>query len=101
MAFSLYDATVANYLQILGAVGGCMEKSLAHFIDKGIDPAEVVETRLAPDMLPFWFQIVSVAHHSRGAIEAVKNGVFMPPTGKPDVAFTALQALVTQAGAGC
>ena len=97
MAFSLYDATVANYLQILGAVGGCMEKSLAHFRDKGIDPAEVVETRLAPDMLPFWFQIVSVAHHSRGAIEAAKNGVFVPPSGKPDTAFTALQALVTQA----
>jgi len=28
MAFSLYDATVANYLQILGAVGGFLEKSL-------------------------------------------------------------------------
>ena len=55
MAFSLYDATVANYLQILGAVGGFLEKSLTHFREKGIDPAEVVETRLAPDMLPFRF----------------------------------------------
>jgi hypothetical protein len=27
MVFSLYDATVANYLQILGAVGGFLEKS--------------------------------------------------------------------------
>ena len=76
MAFSLYDATVANYLQILGAVGGFLEKSLTHFREKSIDPAEVVETRLAPDMLPFRFQIVSVAHHSRGAMEAAKNGVF-------------------------
>ena len=68
MAFSLYDATVANYLQILGAVGGFLEKSLTHFQEKGIDPAEIVETRLVPDMLPFRFQIVSVAHHSRGEI---------------------------------
>lgn len=52
MAFSLYDATVANYLQISGAVGGFLDKSLVHFKEKGIDPAEVVETRLAPDMWP-------------------------------------------------
>ncbi len=31
MAFSLYDATVANYLQILGAVSGFLEKSLHTF----------------------------------------------------------------------
>ena len=97
MAFSLYDATVANHLQILGAVGSFLDKSLAHFREKGIDPAEVVETRLAPDMLPLRFQIVSVAHHSRGAMEAAKNGVFVPPSGKPDLDYAALRALVAEA----
>ena len=92
MAFSLYDATVANYLQILGAVSASLEKSLAHFREKGVDPAEIVEARLAPDMLPLRFQIVSVAHHSRGAMEAAKTGVFVPPSGKPDLAYAALQA---------
>jgi len=96
MAFSLYDATVANYLQILGAVSGLLEKSLTHFREKGIDPAEIVETRLASDMQPFRFQIVSVAHHSRGAMEAAKNGVFAPPSGKSDLDYAALQALVTE-----
>ena len=84
MAFSLYDATVANYLQILGAVGGFLEKSLTHFREKSIDVAEIVETRLASDMLPFRFQIVSIVHHSRGAMEAAKNGVFVPSSDKPD-----------------
>ena len=97
MAFSLYDATVPNYLQILGAVGGFLDKSLTHFRDKGIDPGEVVETRLAPDMLPFRFQIVSVAQHSRGAMEAAKSGLFVPPSGKPDLDYAALQTLVTEA----
>ena len=97
MTFSLYDATVANYLQILGAVGGFLEKSLTHFREKGVDPAQIVETRLAPDMMPFRFQIVSVTHHSRGAMEAAKNGVFTPPSGKPDLDYAALQALVTEA----
>lgn len=97
MSFSLYDATVANYLQILGSVSGFLEKSLAHFKDNGIDPAEIVETRLFPDMLPFRFQVVSLAHHSRGAMEAAKNGVFVPPSGKPDLDYAALQALVKDA----
>jgi len=65
--------------------------------DQGIDPGEVVETRLAPDMLPFRFQIVSVAQHSRGAMEAAKSGLFVPPSGKPDLDYAALQALVMEA----
>ena len=97
MAFSLYDATVANYVQILGAVSGFLDKSLAHFREKGIDPAEVVETGLASDMLPLRFQIVSVAHHSRGAMEGAKNGVFVPPSGKRDLDYAGLQALVSDA----
>jgi hypothetical protein len=97
MAFSLYDATVANYLQILGAVGGFLEKSLTHFREKGIDPAEIVESRLISDMAPLRFQIVSVTHHSRGAMEAARNGVFVPPTVKPGLDYAALQALVTEA----
>lgn len=97
MAFSLYDATVANYLQILGAVDGFLEKGLTHFQAKGIDPAEITETRLTPDMLPLRFQIVSVAHHSRGAMEAAKNGIFVPPSGKPDLDYAGLQALVKEA----
>jgi uncharacterized protein len=97
MAFSFYDATVANYLQILGAVGGFLEKSLAHFREKSIDTAGIVEKRLAPDMLPFRFQIVSIVHHSRGAMEAARNGVFAPSSDKPDLDYVALQALVTGA----
>lgn len=97
MAFSLYDASVANYLQILAAVSGFMDKVLAHFTEKGVDPAEIVETRLFPDMLPFRFQVVSLAHHSRGAVNAAMNGVFVPPSGKPDLDYAALQALVKDA----
>jgi uncharacterized protein len=97
MAFSLYDATVANYLQILDAVGGYLGKSLTHFRERGVDLAQVVDARLAPDMLPLRFQIVSVAHHSRGAMEAAKTGVFTPPSAKPDLDYAALQSLVTEA----
>ncbi len=97
MAFSLYDASVANYLQILGAVAGFMEKGRTHFNEKGVNLAEIVEARLAPDMLPMHFQISSVAHHSRGAVEAAKDGTFVPPKARPDLDYAGLQALVTSA----
>ena len=97
MSFSLYDATVANYLQILGAVSGFLEKSLTYFQEKGIDRAEIVGARLALDMAPFRFQIVSVAHHSRAAMEAAKNGIFKPPSLAPDLDYAALQTRVAEA----
>lgn len=97
MAFSLYDASVANYVQILGGVSGFLEKGLAHCKEKSVDPAEIVDTRLCDDMWPFRAQIVSVVHHSRGALEGVKNGTFSPPTVKPDLDYAALQAMVSDA----
>ena len=65
--------------------------------EKGIDPNEIVEARLAPDMLPLRFQIASVMHHSHGAMEAAMNGVFAPTLSKLDLNYAALQALVTDA----
>ena len=97
MAFSLYDASVANYLQILGAVSGVLEKGAAHFAEKGTDLAEIIQARLAPDMAPLTFQIASVAHHSRGAMDAAKNGVFVPPSVKPGIDYAGLQAQVKEA----
>ena len=64
MAIALYDLSVSCFLQTLGAVAGFMEKGLVHCRDNNIDPAEIVETRLFPDMAPFRFQVQSVAHHS-------------------------------------
>jgi hypothetical protein len=48
MAISLYDLSVANYLQTLEGVVGFLEKGLAHFTTNGIDVGEIVETRLFP-----------------------------------------------------
>ena len=97
MAISLYDLSVANYLQTLGAVGSFLEKGLAHFTANNVDLGEIVETRLFPDMLPFSFQLRSVAHHSLGAIEGVKKGLFQPPPQAPAYDYRGLQQLVAEA----
>ena len=94
MATSLYELSVASYLQTLGAVSGFMDRALAHFTANNIDPNEVVETRLFPDMLPFRFQVQSVAHHSLGALEGIKRGEFAPPTPSATDDYPALQKLL-------
>ncbi|MBI3372621.1 MAG: DUF1993 domain-containing protein [Betaproteobacteria bacterium] len=97
MTISLYDISVANYVQSLGAVSGYLDRGLVHFRENNIDPEQIVETRLYPDMLPFRFQIQSVAHHSVGAIEGVKNGIFRPPSNLPNHDYAGLQALMAGA----
>lgn len=97
MAFSLYDLSVGSYLQTLGAVSGFLQRGLDHCRDNNIDPAEIVATRLHGEMLPFSFQIVSVAHHSLGAIKGVKAGQFGPPGGPMPSDYAGLQALVAEA----
>lgn len=98
MAISLYDVSVGTFLQILASAEGFLAKGLAHCTEKGIDPGEIVETRLFPDMLPFRFQVVSLCHHSRGAVDGAMAGLFSPP--KPaGEDYAGLQNLVSEARA--
>jgi hypothetical protein len=48
-------------------------------------------------MLPFKFQIWSVSHHSCGAIEGIKKGVFTPPAPMPELDYAGLQKVVADA----
>jgi len=59
LAISLYDVTVASFLQVLGGVAGFLDKGLAHCQAKNISLPELLETRLYPDMLPFRFQLAA------------------------------------------
>lgn len=97
MAVQLYDLTVGSFLQTLGAVNGFLERGAAHCRDNNIDPEEIVETRLWNDMLPFRFQLISVAHHSAGAMEGVKAGAFSPPSEQRPLNYAELQGLVAEA----
>jgi hypothetical protein len=100
MTISLYDVSVASYLQILGAASGFLAKGREHCEKSGIALGDVVETRLFEDMLPFRFQIVSIAHHSLGAIRAIEAGVFRPPPPTPDLDYAALEKLVADTRTG-
>ena len=78
MPLSLHAALVPTWLQILGASRGWLDKATAH----GLGEDELANARLVEDMFPFAYQVKSLAVHSQGAIEAVRQGVFAPNFGE-------------------
>jgi hypothetical protein len=97
MAISLYDVSVGTFQQVLGGVAGFLDKGLTHCKANNIDLKELVDSRLYPDMLPFRFQVIAVAHHSLGAIQGAQAGLFKPPSGPMDQDYAALQSLIGDA----
>ena len=97
MATTFHDLSVRCYLQTLTGVEGFLAKGLAHCHEHGVDPDQIVETRLHPDMLAFNFQVWSVAHHSLGAMRGVEEGVFTPPGPMPTLDYAGWQKVVSDA----
>lgn len=100
MSFSLYDALVPSFQQVLNSVSGLLDKAESHCATTGIDPEAIIEAKLAEDMLPFSFQIRSVATHSFGAIKAAQSGEFSPARGDLPKTFADLKSLIAEASAG-
>lgn len=96
---TLYDAFVPTCRQVLTAAAGVLDRAEKHCADKGLDPAEMIGARLAPDMLAMPFQVFSVAHHSAGAITGLREGRFSPTGPGPDQSFATLKAMLADAGA--
>ena len=94
MTFSLYAATVPSYQQILGSLSGLLTKAEAFCKEKRLAPEALIQARLAPDMLPFAYQVKSASVHSLGALEGIRRGVFSPDTSPPPDTFAGLHARV-------
>jgi len=93
MAISLYDATIPSMLQLLGAGHNWLDKASAG----GMKDEDLSAARLAEDMLPFNYQIKSMAVHSQEAIKGLRAGVFSPDFSDPPATFEGLHARLSQA----
>ncbi len=97
MPFSLYDATIPSNLQILRALDALLAKAETFCAENGIAPAELIDARLAGDMLPLGYQVKSCAVHSIGAIEGVRGGSFSPDRSAWPTDFAGLRELLNAA----
>lgn len=97
MAFSLYDATVPSWQQILGSVSGLLDKAQTYCLEQQLAPESIIASRLAEDMLPFGYQVQSTVAHSVGAINGVRRGVFSPDKSPWPNSFAGLHEMVASA----
>ena len=97
MQTSFYQASISCYLQTLSSTAGVLSKGLEHASATGMDPQEIVAYRLHETMLPFSFQVISVWHHSLGAVRAMRAGTFAPPPAKPGIDYAGLIGLIDEA----
>ncbi len=92
MSFSFYDAVVPTHLQILAAVDALMGKAAAFCTEQGRTEADLIDARLAPDMLPLGYQVKSCVAHSIGGIDGAKAGNFSPDMTPWPTDFASLRA---------
>lgn len=99
MGIPLYDVTVLGFMQTVNALEGVLQRGLAHCKEQSIDPSEIVEARVHPDMLPFRFQVLTVVKNSVGAIESAKAGLFNPFGESSTLDYAGLQGVLAEASA--
>lgn len=97
MPLSLHAAFVPSALQMLGTTQGLIDKAEAWCSEQGSEPASLIGACLHEDMLPFAYQVKSVANHTGGAIEGIRAGVFSPHMDPPPQDFAGLRAKLDEA----
>jgi len=97
MSHRLSETVIATYQQIIPSVLGYLEKGRAHYDAIGEDINDAVNLRLAEDMQPLHFQMVSVVHHSMNALSAVDSGDAGPPDFSLALDYAGLTAYVQSA----
>jgi uncharacterized protein len=91
MPLSLHQAFVPSALQMIGTAGHLLTKTESWCTDRECDHDAILSARLIDDMLPFTYQIKSVAEHTAGAIEAIGEGVYSPDLNPPPTTFEGLR----------
>lgn len=91
---SLYDITLPVFISQLGNLSKILEKAREHADASGISHAELLEARLAPDMLPLTKQVQIASDTARGVAVRV-GGVAPKPMEDTEKTFDELQARIT------
>jgi uncharacterized protein len=79
MGTSLYDLTVPVYIRSLTNLSAILAKGEAWAAEKGLDPADLLATRLAEDMHPLPTQIQRASDTAKGVmvrVGGVDNAVY-------------------------
>lgn len=96
MPTSLYQASVPQFLRMLGNLKGILEKAAAHAAAKKIDEGVLLNARLFPDMFPLTQQVQIASDFARGT-SARLSGSEPPAIEDKEKSFAELIARVDTA----
>ena len=93
MPISMYQVAVPAFLQMLNSLSGVLDKAEAHIAERKIDPAVLLQYRLAPDMFPLTRQVQIATDHAKGCCARLA-GVEVPKYADDETTFAALRARI-------
>ena len=95
MSFSMYEASVPVFNQILNSLAAIIDKAETHANLKNIEPAALLQARLYPDMFPFARQVQVAADFAKGC-SARLAGVEVPRYEDTEKSFSDLRERVAK-----
>jgi hypothetical protein len=95
MSVSLYRLSVPVYLRGFAVLSDLLQKAEAYAADTGIDPADLLNARLAPDMLPLSGQIQRASDTTKGSIGRL-TALEMPRFEDNEASFADLHARIAK-----
>lgn len=95
MSIPMHAASIPVFRQMLGALAGVLAKAEAHAIERKIDPAALLQSRLFPDMFPLVRQ-VQVACDFAKSVPARLAGADVPSWDDTEQTFAELQERIAK-----
>jgi hypothetical protein len=91
----MYQASVPIFIRMLGNLSAILGKAAAYAEAKKIDPAVLINARLAPDMRPLSFQVQTACDNAKGCAARLA-GIEAPSHPDTETTFAELQARITK-----
>jgi hypothetical protein len=95
MPLSMSQLTIPAITQMLNSLSALVDKAAACCRDKGMDPADMMGARLAPDMFPFARQVQLATDHAKG-MTARLAGREVPKYEDNEATFEELKARIAK-----
>ena len=95
MSLSLYQASVPVFVRMFGNLSAILDKAAAYAEARKIDPAVLLNARLAPDMHPLTRQIQIASDAVKGCAARLA-GVEVPSFADSESSFAELQARIAK-----
>ncbi|ODV42759.1 hypothetical protein AWV79_23780 [Cupriavidus sp. UYMMa02A] len=95
MALSMYDVSIPAFIRALTNLSAILEKGAAHAQAQGMDPADLIQTRLIADMDALPAQVQRASDAAKGCAARLA-GVDIPSYADTETTFPELQARIAK-----